>query len=107
MVLIRHNGTYETAYAHMSRFAASTRPGVHVRQGQIIGYVGATGRATGPHLHYEVRVNQTQVNPLSIKMESGRKLAGGELRAFRAVADEIDRQLLSLGQDTLIAAAGN
>jgi murein DD-endopeptidase MepM/ murein hydrolase activator NlpD len=107
LVLLRHNGTYETAYAHMSRFAASTRPGAHVRQGQIIGYVGATGRATGPHLHYEVRVNQTQVNPLSIKMESGRKLAGGELRAFRAVADEIDRQLLSLRQDTLIAAARN
>jgi murein DD-endopeptidase MepM/ murein hydrolase activator NlpD len=107
LVLLRHNGTYETAYAHMSRFAAATRPGARVRQGQIIGYVGATGRATGPHLHYEVRINNAQVNPLSIKMEPGRKLASGELRAFRAVADEIDRQLLSLRQDTLIAAVRN
>ncbi len=105
-VLLRHNATYETAYAHMSRFAAGLRPGSHVQQGQIIGYVGATGRATGPHLHYEVHVNAVQVNPLSIKMEPGRKLAGAGLAAFQATVEEVDRQLLSLRRDTVVAAAG-
>jgi murein DD-endopeptidase MepM/ murein hydrolase activator NlpD len=95
-VLLKHNGTYETAYAHMSRFASGVRPGVHVRQGQIIGYVGATGLATGPHLHYEVRINGTQVNPASVKFQPGRNLVGGELVAFRAEAREIDQQLLTL-----------
>ena len=107
LVLLRHNVTYETAYAHMSRFANGIKPGVRVRQGQVIGYVGATGRATGPHLHYEVRINSAQVNPLSIKMMPGRKLAGRELTVIRAVADELDRQLLSLRQDILVAAAHN
>jgi len=107
MVLLRHNATYETAYAHMSRFAAGIKPGVHVRQGQVIGYVGATGLATGPHLHYEVRINREQVNPLSIKMMPGPKLAGPELRAFHMVAEELDRQVLSLRQDTLVAAVRN
>ena len=106
-VLLRHNATYETAYAHMSRFAAGIKSGMHVRQGQVIGYVGATGLATGPHLHYEVRVNRDQVNPLSIKMMPGPMLAGRELRAFRAVADEFDRQALSLRRDNQVAAARN
>lgn len=106
-VLLRHTATYETAYGHMSRFAAGIKPGVHVRQGQVIGYVGATGLATGPHLHYEVRVNRDQVNPLSIKMMPGPMLAGRELRAFRVAADELDRQALSLRRDNQIAAARN
>jgi murein DD-endopeptidase MepM/ murein hydrolase activator NlpD len=106
-VLLRHNATYETAYGHMSRFASGIKPGVHVRQGQAIGYVGATGLATGPHLHYEVRINRDQVNPLSIKMMPGPKLVGHQLQAFRAVADELDRQVLSLRQENLVAAARN
>src|SRR5581483_8678241 len=107
LVVIRHNPTCETAYAHMSRFAAGIKPGVHVRQGQVIGYVGATGLATGPHLHYEVRVHAEQVNPLAIKMMPGPTLAGRELRAFRTVAGELDRQALSHRQDSLIAAVRN
>jgi murein DD-endopeptidase MepM/ murein hydrolase activator NlpD len=95
-VLLKHNGTYETAYAHMSRFAAGVRPGVHVRQGQIIGYVGATGMATGPHLHYEVRINGSQVNPSSVKFQPGRNLAGAQLNEFRAAVKDIDRQFLML-----------
>lgn len=105
-VLLRHNATYETAYAHMSRFAAGLHPGSHVQQGQVIGYVGSTGRATGPHLHYEVHVNAIQVNPLSIKMEPGRKLAGTDLAAFQATVEEVGRQLLSLRRDTVVASAG-
>ena len=107
LVLLRHNATYETAYGHMNRFASAIKPGVRVRQGQVIGYVGATGLATGPHLHYEVRINRDQVNPLSIKMMPGPKLAGPQLQAFRALADELDRQVLSLRQDNLVAAARN
>jgi len=107
-VLLRHNGNYETAYAHMSRFGSGIRPGAHVRQGQIIGYVGMTGLATGPHLHYEVRISGTQVNPLSVKMAPGRNLAGNELRAYHGATDEVDRQLLILRQDmNLVASTGN
>lgn len=106
-VLLRHNATYETAYGHMSRFASGIKPGVHVRQGQVIGYVGATGLATGPHLHYEVRIREDQVNPLTIKMMPGPALAGTELRAFHAVTDDLDRQVLSHRQDSLIAAVRN
>ena len=64
-IRIRHDGTYQTAYAHLSRYASGMAVGVRVRQGQTIGYVGNTGRSTGPHLHYEVIRNGTQVNPES------------------------------------------
>jgi murein DD-endopeptidase MepM/ murein hydrolase activator NlpD len=108
LVLLRHNGNYETAYAHMSRFANGIKLGARVHQGQVIGYVGMTGLATGPHLHYEIRIGGTQVNPLSVKMAPGRNLAGGELRAFHAVAEEVDRQLFSLRQDLkLVASTGS
>ncbi|MBT7581548.1 MAG: peptidoglycan DD-metalloendopeptidase family protein, partial [Kordiimonadaceae bacterium] len=69
-VRIRHNGTYKTIYAHMSKYGRGIKKGVRVRQGQIIGYVGATGRVTGRHLHYEVFMNDKQVNPLSLKIPS-------------------------------------
>ncbi|HVM79825.1 MAG TPA: M23 family metallopeptidase [Stellaceae bacterium] len=106
-VLLRHNGNYETAYAHLSRFGSGIKAGARVHQGQIIGYVGMTGLATGPHLHYEVRIGGNQVNPLSVKMAPGRNLAGNELRAFHAVSDEIDRQLISARQDlNLVASTG-
>lgn len=83
-VRLKHNGTYTTAYAHMSAFARDLRLGERVRQGEVIGYVGTTGRSTGPHLHYEVLVNNAQVNPLSIRLPSGRKLEGKELDRFNA-----------------------
>lgn len=70
-VRIRHNGEYQTAYAHMSRFARGIRKGARVRQGQTIGYVGSTGRSTGPHLHYEVFRSGTQVNPMKLKLPTG------------------------------------
>jgi len=81
-VRIKHDSSHATAYAHLSRFASGIHVGKRVDQGQIIAFSGATGRATGPHLHYEVLVNGGQVNPMSIKFQSGNKLAGNELTRF-------------------------
>ncbi|MCP4922763.1 MAG: M23 family metallopeptidase [bacterium] len=89
-IRIRHNGTYSTAYAHMRRFAKGMKVGRRVKQGQIIGYVGSTGRVTGPHLHYEVLKKGTQINPLSIQQVSSGKLTGAQLKAFKAEKTRID-----------------
>jgi murein DD-endopeptidase MepM/ murein hydrolase activator NlpD len=90
-VRIRHSNGYKTAYAHLSRFGAGIKKGQDVRQGHIIGYVGTTGRSTGPHLHYEVLVNDAQVDPKTIKVATGRTLTGGELKRFEAERDRIDQ----------------
>jgi murein DD-endopeptidase MepM/ murein hydrolase activator NlpD len=87
---IRHNSTYKTAYAHMKRIAKGMRRGKRVRQGQIIGYVGSTGRSTGPHLHYEVLRGGRQVNPLKIKLPSGEKLKAADLESFERQRERID-----------------
>ena len=83
MVQIAHQGEYSTLYAHMSRIASGIKPGTRVRQGQVIGYVGSTGRSTGPHLHYEIRVKDRPVNPLKVRVAGGRQLGGKQLSAFR------------------------
>ncbi|HVI50084.1 MAG TPA: peptidoglycan DD-metalloendopeptidase family protein [Candidatus Sulfotelmatobacter sp.] len=82
-VRIKHDASHSTAYAHLSRFAQGIRVGKRVQQGQTIAFSGATGRATGPHLHYEVLVNNAQVNPMSVKFQSGNKLTGAELARFQ------------------------
>jgi murein DD-endopeptidase MepM/ murein hydrolase activator NlpD len=79
---IKHDAIHSTAYAHLSRFAQGMRTGKHVAQGQTVAFSGATGRATGPHLHYEVLVHNEQVNPMSVKFQSGNKLTGKELQRF-------------------------
>jgi murein DD-endopeptidase MepM/ murein hydrolase activator NlpD len=89
-IRIRHANGYQTAYAHMSRFAQGVREGVKVRQGQVIGFVGNTGFSTGPHLHYEVLVNNRFVDPLSIQMPQERKLAGRQLNDFQKERSRID-----------------
>jgi murein DD-endopeptidase MepM/ murein hydrolase activator NlpD len=88
-IKIKHSGKYETLYAHMSKLAAGIRPGSKVNQGQIIGYVGSTGRATGPHLHYEVRIDDRAVNPLRIKSAGGKQLAGKELTRFKQLKQRV------------------
>ena len=90
-IQIRHSGEYSTAYGHMSRFAKGIRAGARVQQGQVIGYVGTTGRSTGPHLHYEVLRNDAQINPLSVKQPPNTQLAGADLERFRAEIDRIDQ----------------
>ena len=89
-ISIRHNGTYTTAYAHMKGLRRGIRKGSRVNQGQVIGYVGSTGSSTGPHLHYEIRKNNRQANPLRIKMPSGNKLKGKQLAKFLTTKDQID-----------------
>lgn len=83
-VILQHSKDISTAYGHMSRFAADERVGEHVRQGQIIGYVGMTGMATGPHLHYEFRVDGVQRNPLTVTLPKPEPLSGKLMAQFRA-----------------------
>lgn len=95
-VRIRHDDRHATAYAHLSRIAQGVRKGARVRQGQIIAYSGSTGRSTGPHLHYEVLVSNQQVNPLSVKFQSGTKLAGRDLSRFQTAMHETNVQFAQL-----------
>ena len=88
-VEIKHNNRYETLYAHMSKLAAGVRRGAKVNQGQIIGYVGSTGRSTGPHLHYEVHANGRPVNPTRINAAGGKQLAGKELMKFNQLKQRV------------------
>jgi murein DD-endopeptidase MepM/ murein hydrolase activator NlpD len=104
-VQIRHNSEYATAYAHMSRFAKGLHVGSHVHQGDVIGYVGATGRATGPHLHYEVLLAGKQINPQSVKLPAGEKLKGVELAAFETTVAETDALRERTRAETRIAEA--
>ena len=89
-VKIRHNSEYSTAYGHMNGFAKGIKPGTRVKQGQIIGYVGSTGRSTGPHLHYEVIQNGKRVNPLTIKASASENLRGQKLTAFKKEVAKIN-----------------
>ncbi len=81
-VKIKHNSTYQTVYAHMSKFANRIKSGTRVTQGQIIGYVGSTGKSTGPHLHYEVIQNGKRINSQTLKMPSGKVLKGNHRKLF-------------------------
>ena len=89
-VKIRHNSEYETAYGHMQRFASGIRPGVNVRKGQIIGYVGNTGRSTGPHLHFEILRHGQRINPLKAAVATGNDLGGRQLADFKRMIAQID-----------------
>jgi murein DD-endopeptidase MepM/ murein hydrolase activator NlpD len=89
-IKIKHNSTYETVYAHMSKFARGMKNGVRVKQGQTIGYVGSTGKSTGPHLHYEVIVNGKKVNSQTLKLPSGKILKGKNRQLFETNKIKID-----------------
>jgi murein DD-endopeptidase MepM/ murein hydrolase activator NlpD len=108
LIVLRHTNGYETAYAHQSSFAKGVAPGVQVRQGQIIGYVGSTGLSTGPHLHFEIRVNGQAVDPLRIRLPQGRVLEGDFLASFEHERQRIDALLgieTQPGVPTKVAAA--
>ncbi len=94
-IRIKHPNGYETAYGHMSAFAKGMEPGVRVRQGQVIGFVGSTGMSTGAHVHYEILVNGRFVDPMRVKLPRGRSLEGGLLTAFESERDRIDAMMAS------------
>lgn len=97
LVVLRHWSNYSTAYAHMSRFAAGIHKGSKVRQGEVIGYVGTTGWSTGPHLHYEFRVNNEARDPMSIKVvPDAPPLAANEMTRFKTVADDMSHRFTLL-----------
>jgi murein DD-endopeptidase MepM/ murein hydrolase activator NlpD len=89
-IRIRHANGFATAYGHMSRYAAGVTPGVAVKQGQIIGYVGSTGMSTGPHCHFEVLVNSKFVNPMTIQVPRGLQLTGRQLAEFQRERGRIE-----------------
>jgi murein DD-endopeptidase MepM/ murein hydrolase activator NlpD len=92
-IKIRHANGYETAYGHMSAFARGLEEGSHVRQGQVIGYVGSTGYSTGPHVHYEILINGRFVDPMKVKLPRGRVLEGPVLTGFEEQRDKLDQVL--------------
>ena len=97
-VKIKHNSTYQTVYAHMSKFGRGIKRGARVKQGQIIGYVGSTGLSTGPHLHYEVIENGRKINSQKLKLPSGKILKGEERKKF-----EVDKIKIDVLKSNLIA----
>ncbi|MBN2676089.1 MAG: peptidoglycan DD-metalloendopeptidase family protein [Alphaproteobacteria bacterium] len=98
-IKIRHNGMYETAYAHLRGFKKGVHVGSTVKQGEIVGYVGSTGRSTGPHLHYEILKNGVHVNPLTVKMPSVENLDGKELVRFKRNKEKVDVQFALLEEN--------
>jgi murein DD-endopeptidase MepM/ murein hydrolase activator NlpD len=102
-VRIRHSDGYATAYAHLSRFGKNLRVGQRVRQDDVIGYVGTTGRSTGPHLHYEILRNGQQQNPMKVKFASANKLEGTLAAKFREARLNTERQYAALAPSNAVA----
>jgi len=96
-IRIRHNSTYKTAYAHLSRISKGMAPGTRVSQGQIIGRVGSTGRSTGPHLHYEIIVNNRKVNPMTVRLPAGKSMPEEERAPFKKTLASIEDELITRG----------
>ena len=92
-IRIRHNNTYQTAYAHLSGIAKGVYAGAQVDQGQVIGFVGSTGRSTGPHLHYEILVNRRQVNPMTINLPTGKNLPEIEYDQFQKTVKNVENYI--------------
>ncbi|AZO45500.1 M23 family metallopeptidase [Mesorhizobium sp. M7D.F.Ca.US.005.01.1.1] len=104
-IILRHANGYETSYNHQSAFAKGIEPGVRVRQGQVIGYLGQTGLSTGPHLHYELIVNGTKVDSMRVRLPVGKVLKGDDLVAFKRERERIDDLLKQEDSDSLKVAS--
>lgn len=105
-IRLKHSNSYGTAYAHLSRFARGIEPGARVRQGQVIGFVGTSGRSTGPHLHYEVMQNTAQINPMGVKIPTGRNLTGTDLAKFKEQMQHVMALLEALPGEPAVVASG-
>ena len=106
-IRIRHNGSYKTAYAHLSKYGRGIKKGKRVKQGQIIGYAGATGRVTAAHLHYEVLYNGKQVNPLTIKLPTGKTLKGKSLEEFQTTRTRLTAEIENAMELQTVLASEN
>lgn len=106
-IRIRHNGSYKTAYGHLSKYGKGIKRGKRVKQGQIIGYSGATGRVTAAHLHYEVLVSGQQANPLTLKLPTGRVLQGDDLGRFHKLRQALNADIASVRSAQLMQAPGS
>lgn len=104
-IMIRHANGYETSYNHQSAFAQGIKAGMKIRQGQVIGFLGQTGLATGPHLHYELIVNGTKVDPMRVRLPTGKALKGDDLVAFQRERERIDDLLKQEDADPLKVAS--
>lgn len=104
-VQIKHNGTYSTLYAHMSKFANGVKPGIKIKQGQVIGYVGNTGRSKGPHLHYEVIEKGVKVNPAKVRFPKAQTLKGTEFVKFKSGIERMDITIAELENKSTKAVA--
>ncbi|HIE54487.1 MAG TPA: peptidase M23, partial [Chromatiaceae bacterium] len=106
VIFLRHGGKYTTVYGHLSRFAKGVKNGSKVKQGQIIGYVGSTGLATGPHLHYEFRINGIHRNPLTVKLPKTLRLPESEMARFLQQSQPLLAKLDELKAKSMVAKAG-
>ena len=104
-IRIKHNSTFETAYAHMTRIASHISAGSRVKQGEVIGYVGSTGRSTGAHLHYEILVNNRQVNPMTVRLPTGQRIDPAHFDAFKKRVEMVDAEVLARGARRFASAA--
>lgn len=104
-IRLRHNVSLKTAYAHLHKYAKGLKVGDRVEQGDVIGYVGSTGRSTGPHLHYEVLVSNKQVNPRSVDLPVGEQLAGRDLKKFKDLVEDYNQQYVALTEGLKYAEA--
>ena len=103
-IIIQHGGRYTTLYGHLSRYARGMKRGKHVKQGQIIGHVGMTGLATGPHLHYEFRVNGVHRNPLTVKLPKAMRIPDELMDEFKTQTKPLLAQLNGIVNNTTVAA---
>lgn len=103
-VRVKHPNSYSTAYAHCSKIAKGVRPGTRVKQGQIVAYVGATGRSTAPHLHFEVLKDGKHINPLNVKFASNIKLFGTDMKKFKQMVSRLSDKVISLPNNSEIAS---
>ncbi len=107
LVIVSHSNGYSTAYGHLSRFGKNIKKGTRVTQGQIVAYSGNTGVSTGPHLHYEIRVKNQQVNPAKVKVATGRRLEGQQMKAFNAERNRIEKLVAALPVQRKVANASD
>jgi murein DD-endopeptidase MepM/ murein hydrolase activator NlpD len=107
LVTIRHDATYESGYAHLSRIAAGIKPGKAIKKGEVLGYVGSSGRATGPHLHFSISRHGRYINPLKAKLPRPRPIPESALAAFKTTISRVDRAYAQadVGSDDLTRVA--